>query len=126
MISKKISWKNSLLTASRIVSQSDSGTNPCVKSIPKTVSKALGCHSAQNNTDQVRHLDEFKVTNTETGLNKVHTTCSAETTVLQAMHFYGPCQLLLHSSLDALLSCHRITQDGRDLLGRPLVRSGLR
>lgn len=87
---QKLSWKNSPLTASRIISRSDSGTNPCVKSIPKRVSKALGCHSAQNNTGQVRHLDEFKVTNTETGLNKVHTTCSAETTALWAMHFYVP------------------------------------
>lgn len=28
-------------------------------------------------------------------------------------------QLLLHRSLEVLLSCHRITQDGRDLLRRP-------
>lgn len=112
---QKISWKNSPLTASRIVSRSDSGTNPRVKSIPKRVSRALSCHSAQKNTGQVRHLDEFKVTNTETGLNKVHTTRSAETTALRGMHFYGPCQVLLHRSLEVLPSCHRITQDGRDL-----------
>lgn len=78
------------MTTSRVISRSDSGTNPCAKSIPKRDSKALSCHGAQNNTGQVRHLDEFKVTNTATGLNKVHTTRSAETTALWAMHFHGP------------------------------------
>ena len=49
---------------------------------------------------QVRHLDEFKVSNTETGLNNLHTARSAETTALQAMHFDVPCQLLLRRSLE--------------------------
>lgn len=52
----------------------------------------------RNSIGQVRHLDEFKVTNTETGLNNLHTAYSAETAALQARHFYVPCQLLLRRS----------------------------